>query len=98
MVASYERLEAGANSRAAIVLTKLNGLVHETVTVSEVSRLGGPKVDAEALFGARTVRKRFFSKGREIENRGKYMLTSREHEQSSRYRHQSGHLRSFLLR
>ena len=53
VVAANEGLEARSEIRAAVVLSELYGLIHPTVSVTEVGREGRAKVYVEAFFGAR---------------------------------------------
>jgi hypothetical protein len=49
VIAAYECLKAGANRRGAVVVTKLEELVHAALAVAEVRALRRTGVDAEAL-------------------------------------------------
>lgn len=53
VVSANEGFEARSEIRAAVVLSELDGLIHPTVSVTEVGREGRAKVYVEAFFGAR---------------------------------------------
>jgi hypothetical protein len=50
MVTTDEALPARANIRIPIIISQLNGLIHRTVTVSQVGRLRCPQVGSKAFF------------------------------------------------
>ena len=49
VIASNQRLEAGADRRGAEVLAELDSLVNKAIAITEVCGLRGTEVDAEAL-------------------------------------------------
>jgi hypothetical protein len=50
MITPDEALPARANIRIPIVISQLNGLIHPTVTVSQVGRLRCPQVGSKTFF------------------------------------------------
>lgn len=49
MVASSKAFEASANHRIAKVFTKFDSLINEAIAITEICRLRGAEVNAEAL-------------------------------------------------
>lgn len=54
VVSTDEGLETCPEICAPVVLPELDGLVYRAMTVAEIGREGGAKVDVEALLGAKT--------------------------------------------
>jgi hypothetical protein len=50
MIAPDQALPARANIRIPVVISQLEGLIHPTVTVSQVGRLRRPQVGPKAFF------------------------------------------------